>query len=99
MSAQFASSLGVLEEPGGLEALLIDAGALALIAQVKNAADLMELDAGGFAMLAMRRFAERASDEDWASLTSAANAQEDALGHFVVRVLRKAVADANEVFQ
>lgn len=99
MPIQSLNGLGVLEQPGGLETVLIEAGSLSLLAQVKAVAHLMDIDAGAFATLAVRRFVERAGDEDWASLTSGSNRHEDALGHFVVHILRKAVADANEVFQ
>ena len=99
MSADLASSLGVLEEPGGLETVLINAGALALLAEVKAAAVLLNLQAGPFAVLAVRRFIERASDDDWASLTSGANVRDDALASVVAYILRRAVVDVNEVFQ
>ena len=99
MSVDFASSLGVLEEPGGLETILINAGALTLLAEVKLAAVHLDLEAGSFAVLAVRRFLERASDDDWASLTSGANAKDDALGSVISCILRKAVGDVNEVLQ
>ena len=99
MSAPFSSSFDVLAEPGGLETLLISGGALSLLVDVKAAADTMGIDAGSFAVLAVRRFVERAGDEDWASITSGANAQEDALGSIVAGILRKAVVDANEAFK
>ena len=48
MSADLASSVDVLEEPGGLETVLINAGALALLAEVKAAAALLNLEARTF---------------------------------------------------
>lgn len=99
MSASITDSLAVLTEPGGLETVLLNAGALPLLADVQNSANLMGLEAGAFAELAVRRFLDRASHEDWATLTSQANANDDALGSVIVVILRKAVADANEVFR
>ena len=104
MPVDFAStlhsdSLGVLDEPGGVETVLINADALSLLIDVNANAEKMGLDAASFTRLAVRRFMERADDEDWASLTSSANAQDDPLGTVVVRILRKAVADAKEVFR
>lgn len=99
MPADYQNSIAVLEEPGGLETVLISAGALALITEIRAAAEMMNLEAGAFAGLAVRRFFERASDEDWASLTSAANANDDALGSITVQILRKAVTDAKAVCQ
>lgn len=99
MSDHIADNLGVLSEPGGLETVLINVGALALLVDVQGAAERMGLQAGEFSELAVRRFLDRASNEDWATLTSQANASQDAFGSTVVLILRKAVADANEVFQ
>lgn len=99
MPAYHSNRIAVLEEPGGLETVLISAGALALLAEIKTVAELMGLDPGSFASLAMRRFFERASDEDWASLTSEANSHDDAFGFVTVRILRKAASDAKEAFQ
>jgi len=99
MPADYRNSIGVLEEPGGLETVLINAGAFVFLTEICAAAEMMNLEAGAFAGLAVRRFFERASDGDWASLTSGANADDDAFGSVTVRILRKAVIDAREVFQ
>ena len=99
MRTQHSDSFAALNEPGGLEAVLINAGALKLLPEIAAAATLISLDARAFSALAVRRFVERADDEDWASLTSAANAQDDALGSIIALILRKAVDDATEVFK
>ena len=70
-----------------------------LLPEIEAAAALIELDAQAFTALAVRRFVDRAGDEDWATLASAANAQDDALGAMIAVILRKAVDDATEVFQ
>lgn len=98
MLKDHAENLSILDQPGGLETVLINAGALKLLPEIEAAATLINLDARSFSALAVRRFVERASDQDWASLTSAANAQPDALGASIAVILRKAVDDANEVF-
>ena len=97
MPADFASSLAVLEEPGGLETVLLNAGEMPLLAEVKEAAEKLELAPGAFASLAIRRFIERAANEDWAALTSRANANADAMGSVVATILRKAVGDVEEI--
>ena len=97
MSADFASSLAVLEEPGGLETILLDAGEMPLLAEVKEAAERLGLVPSKFATLAVRRFIARADSEDWASLTSRANARADAMGSVVTAILRKAVGDVKEI--
>jgi len=99
MSDRVANSLGVLKEPGGLETVLLNAGALALLAEVRRAAGLMGLDAGAFSQLAVRRFLDRASDEDWATLASRANGGDNALGSVIVAILTKAVTDVDEAFR
>ena len=99
MSTDHADTLSNLDRPGDLEAMLINAGALKLLPEIEAAATLMNLDAQAFSVLAVRRFVERAGDEDWATLASAANAQDDALGSMIAVILRKAVDDAAEVFQ
>ena len=97
MSADFASGLAVVEEPGGLETLLLNAGEMRLLAAVNEAADKLQLAPGAFASLAIRRFIERADHEDWASLTSRANADTDAMGSVVTAILQKAVGDVKEI--
>ena len=94
-----ANDFAILAEPGGLETVLINAGALKLLPEIEAAAALIDLDARAFSALAVRRFMERADDQDWAMLTSAANAEGDALGSIIAVILRKAVDDAREVFQ
>ncbi|MBU2533246.1 MAG: hypothetical protein KKB37_10935, partial [Alphaproteobacteria bacterium] len=70
MSTDLISGLAVLEQPGGVEGVLIGASELPLLAEVQAAADQLDLSAGAFAVLAVRRFMDRAGDEDWVTLTS-----------------------------
>ncbi len=57
-----------LDDPGVAEATLIEAGDLALLADVRNAAGQLELRTGDFMSLAVRRFMERADDDAWVQL-------------------------------
>lgn len=97
MSAEFANSFAALEQPGGLETVLLNAGDIQLLAEINEAADKLRMAPNAFASLAIRRFMERAGDEDWASLTSDANRNADALGSVVATILRKAVDDVKEI--
>ncbi len=101
MALQLGDSLAILKEPGGLETLLINAGDLPLLAEIREVAERMQLRPGAFATLSLHRFVERAGPDDWASLVSRANANdnEDAMGTVVTVILRRAVCDAREVFQ
>lgn len=99
MSADLLTSFRVIEEPGGLESALIGTGRLALLGDVGAAAELMGLTPAEFAGLSVRRFLERASDEDWATLVSRTNAGGDAFGLAVAAILERAVRDAREVFR
>ena len=101
MTTNLGDVLAILEEPGGLEALLINAGELPLLAQLKDVAALTDMQAGAFAVLSVRRFVERAGSEDWAQLISRANENDtdDAMGAVVSVILRRAVFDARKVFQ
>ena len=96
MSAELTMSLDVLEEVGGLDAVLLNAGEMALLAEVKDAAAALQMSPGVFTLLAVRRFIERADHEDWASLISRANAKEDAMAAAVTLILRRAVGDVRE---
>ena len=101
MTTKLGDMLATLEEPGGLEALLINAGELPLLAELKGVVALTDMQPGAFAALSVRRFVERANSEDWASLISRANENGtgDAMGAVVSVILRRAVLDAREVFQ
>ena len=98
MSSDVTASLRILEEPGGLEAVLLNASEMTLLLEVQNAAATLELSPGEFASLAVRRFIERAGNEDWASLTSRANAMEDAMAGVVAVILWRAVGDVKAAF-
>lgn len=97
MFSELTMSLRVLEEAGGLEEVLLNAGEMALLAEVKGAAEALEMQPGVFASLAVRRFIERAEHEDWAYLVSRANAKEDAMAEVATVILRRAAGDVKEV--
>jgi hypothetical protein len=98
MSSDMATSLCVLEELGGLETVLLNFGEMPLLAEAQAAAERLGIPLVEFSTLAVRRFINRASDDDWALLTSRANADEDALGSIVIAIVRRAVGDVKEVF-
>jgi len=99
MSTETRSSFAALEEPGGVETFLLNSGNLSQLADVSEAAELIGLSSGEFASLSVRRFLDRASPDDWASLTSAINNGDDAMGSAIAVILRRAVADVKEVFE
>ncbi len=101
MVRELGDSFAILEEPGGLETLLISAGELPLLVDIEHVAAAMDLAPGAFAALSVRRFVERANTQDWASLMSRANDNDndDAMGSVVSVILRRAVVDAKKVFQ
>lgn len=87
--------IGRLDQPGIAEAALVEAGDLVLLAGVTEAAGLLGLSTGAFASLAVRRFVERATDEDWLQLTGAMG--REAAGLAALRtILARAVEDAHE---
>ena len=98
MSSDLMTGLKTLEEPGGLETVLINAGEIALLCNVKSSAERMELSSGEFASLAVRRFINLAGDEDWANVTSRANDGDDPFAAVVAAILQRAVLDVEEVF-
>lgn len=94
--AMLGELIGSLDQPGIAEAALVEAGDLVLLAGVTEAAGLLGLSTGAFASLAVRRFVERATDEDWLQLTGAMG-REEAAGLAALRtILARAVEDAHE---
>ena len=88
--------IGRLDQPGIAEAALVETGDLVLLAGVAEAAERLDLSTGAFASLAVRRFVERASDEDWLQLAGAMS-REEAPGLAALRkILARAVQDARE---
>ncbi|WP_436644185.1 hypothetical protein [Microbaculum sp. FT89] len=85
-----------LGDPGAAEAILIEAGELVLLADIRDAARALDLDAGEFSALAVRRFVERADDDAWLHLVGVIG-RSDAPGlDALSAILRRAVADARE---
>ncbi len=85
-----------LDDPGAAEATLIEMGDLALLADVRAAAGLLQMSIGDFASLAVRRFAERADDDAWLHLVGVIG-RSDAPGlDALSAILKRAVSDARE---
>lgn len=85
-----------LGDKGAAEAVLIEAGELALLAEVREAARSLDMEAAAFASLAVRRFVERADDDAWLHLVGVMG-RSDAPGlDALSTILRRAVADARE---
>lgn len=57
-----------LAEPGVAEAVLIEAGEIALLVRVERAAAELETTAGEFAAFVARRWLALAADDDWLRL-------------------------------
>lgn len=93
MLADIISRLG---EPGAAEAAVIESGDLTLLADIRAASAGLGMDAGEFASLAVRRFADRADDDAWLQLISATNRSETPGLTTLTVILRRAVADARE---
>jgi len=85
-----------LHEPGAAEAALIEVGNLALLAGVRTAAGLFDLETGEFVSLAVRRFLERADDDAWLQLVGVMGKSETPGLEALSAILRRAVADAHE---
>ena len=85
-----------LHEPGAAEAALIEAGDLALLADVRTAAGLIGMETGEFVSLAVRRFLERADDEAWLQLVGVMGKSETPGLEALTAILRRAVGDARE---
>ena len=86
-----------LGDPGAAEATLIEAGDLALLAEVRSAAGLLDMETGDFASLAVRRFLERADDDAWLQLVGVMGKSESPGFDALSAILKRAVADAREV--
>lgn len=83
-----------LDRPGAAEEALLAAGELPLLVDLSAAADRLGLPTGRFASLAVRRFIERAEDEDWLQLQAAMTGTEQPGLDALCAILRRAVADA-----
>jgi hypothetical protein len=80
----------------GLAATLVGVGEVALLDRLDKAAARFALTPDGFARLAVRRFCERAEEEDWLQVMSAV-ARTDRPGDRALSViLGRAVKDAEE---
>lgn len=85
-----------LDRPGAAEEALLAAGELPLLAALSAAAARLDLPTGRFASLAVRRFVERAEDEDWLQLQAIMTGAEQPGLDALCAILRRAVADAGE---
>ncbi|MCT8973615.1 hypothetical protein [Microbaculum marinisediminis] len=85
-----------LGDKGTAEAVLIEAGELALLAEVREAARSLDMEADAFASLAVRRFVERADDDAWLHLVGVMGRSETPGLDALSTILRRAVADARE---
>lgn len=87
-----------LDDSVTAEAVIIEAGDLALLDEVREAAALLDMDVGTFSGLAARRFVDRADADAWLHLVGAMG-RSDRPGLDALRViLKRAVADAREAF-
>ena len=85
-----------LGDKGAAEAILIEAGELALLAEVREAARSLDMEADAFASLAVRRVVERADDDAWLHLVGVMGRSETPGLDALSTILRRAVADARE---
>lgn len=85
-----------LDDPGLAEQTLIEAGELALLADVRAAAGQLRLDVGPFASLAVRRFTERADEEAWVQLIGVLRKSDVPGLAALSAILRRAVEDVRE---
>ena len=85
-----------IDRPGIAEAALLEAGDLVLLAAVTEAAAQLSLSTGDFAALALRRFVERAGDDDWLQLAGTMGRTEEPGLAALRAILNHAVADARE---
>jgi len=86
-----------LEDYGTAEAVLVEAGDLALLADVRAAADHLGMETGRFVSLAVRRYLDRADDDAWLRLAGVMGRSDTPGLAAVSTILRQAVADAREV--
>jgi hypothetical protein len=89
--------LELIDQPGAVEAALVEAGDLALLAVLADAAAALDLSTGAFAALAVRRFVERAEDEEWLELVGAIGRAADPGLAALRAIMRRAAADARAV--
>jgi hypothetical protein len=85
-----------LDDPGLAEQALVEAGELALLADVSEAAGQLGFEVGPFIALAIRRFTERADDEAWVQLIGVIGKSETPGFAALSAILRRAVQDVRE---
>lgn len=83
-------------DPGVAESTLVEAGNLALLADVREAASQLDLETGDFMSLAVRRFMERADDDAWVQLVGAMGRSETPGLEVFSTILKRAVVDVRE---
>lgn len=86
-----------LDQPGAAEEALLAAGDLPLLADLSAVAERLDLSTGSFASPAVRRFIERADDQDWLWLHAILNRAEQPGLDALRAILRRAVADARAI--
>ncbi len=85
-----------IDEPFIAEQALIEAGELALLANVSEAAGQLGFEVAPFIALAVRRFIERADDEAWLQLVGVMGKSEEPGHAALAAILRRAVKDVRE---
>ncbi len=86
-----------IREQGGVERAIMEAGNLALLADTARSADTLGRSIASFAIMSLKRFIERADDEDWTSLMSTINGGDHPAEAAIVHVLRQANSDVAEI--
>lgn len=92
----FGDLIQRLDHPGTAEAVLIEAGDLVLLADMRDAATRLGMETGDFVSLAIRRFLERADDEAWLQIVGAMGRSQTPGLAALTSILRRAVADVRE---
>ncbi len=85
-----------LAEPGVAEASLVEAGELALLARLNDAAGRLASDPGDLASYIVRTWLARADDEAWVRLIGVVNRSEVPGLAAVVMMLEQALAELDE---
>ncbi len=88
--------VGSLREPGVAEATLVEAGQLALIARLNEAAGRLDTDPGDLASYIVRTWLARADDDAWLRLVGVMNRSEVPGLAAVVLMLEQALAELDE---
>jgi len=96
MNPMLGDILTRLGDPGAAETVVIEAGDLALLADVQEAAGRLDMKAGAFVSLAVSRFVERADDDAWLNLVGVIGRSETPGLDALATILRRAVGDVRE---